>query len=89
MKLEGIFPATPVIFTDRTCRTLNYEATRSHYRFLLDHGVDSLCVGGHAGETECLTMDERLRLIDIAREECGGNRPVIGGVIADSTWAAI
>ena len=89
IELEGIYPATPVVFTDYTCRDVDYEATRAHYRFLLDHGVNGLCVGGHAGETECLTMEERLCLIDVAREDAAGSVPVIGGVIADSTWAAI
>ncbi len=85
----GIIPSPPIVYTDATCRTVDEEAYRAHLRYLLDHGVHGLCVGGHAGETECLTMDERLRVIDIAREESRGSVPVMGGVIADSTWSAI
>ncbi len=87
--LEGVVPAAPVIYTDAGCTTLDYEAYRDHLRFLLSHEIAALCVGGHAGETECLTMDERLKVIEIAIDESKGRVPVLGGVIADSTWAAI
>ena len=86
---KGIIPAAPIVFTDATCRTIDEEAYREHLRFLLDHGIDGLCVGGHAGETECLSMPERIRTVQIAREENEGRVPIIGGVIADSTWSAI
>lgn len=87
--LEGIIPSPPVIYTDDTCRLVDYDAVRDHFRFLLRHDIGALCVGGHAGETECLTMDERLAVIRIAREEAKGRVPVMGGVVADSTWSAI
>lgn len=87
--LEGIIPSPPVIYTDKTCRHVDYEAYRDHMRFLLSHPISALCVGGHAGETECLTFEERLKVIDIARQEAKGRVPVIGGVVADSTWSAV
>jgi len=87
--LEGVIPAAPVMYTDATCATLDYDACRDHLRFLLRHEIGAVCVGGHAGETECLTMDERLKVIDIAMAESRGRVPILGGVIADSTWAAI
>jgi 4-hydroxy-tetrahydrodipicolinate synthase len=34
-------------------------------------------------------MEERLNVVRIAREEAKGRVPVMGGVVADSTWAAI
>jgi 4-hydroxy-tetrahydrodipicolinate synthase len=86
---HGIIPSPPIVFTDATCRTIDEDAYRAHLRFLLQHDIDGLCVGGHAGETECLSMDERLRVVAIAREESRGRVPVMGGVIADSTWSAI
>jgi len=87
--IEGIIPATPVIYTDASCKTIDFDAVREHFRFLLDHDISALCVGGHAGETECLTMDERLKIIRIALDETKGRVPVLGGIIADSTWSAI
>ena len=89
MTLEGIIPAAAVVFTDPGCETLDYDACRDHYRWLLSHDISALCIGGHAGEVEALTMEERLNLLRIAREEAGGRVPVMGGVVADSTWSAI
>ncbi len=88
-RIRGIVPAAPIVYTDATCRTIDEDAYRAHLRFLLQHDIGGLCVGGHAGETECLTMQERLTTIRIAREEAGGRVPIMGGVIADSTWSAI
>ena len=87
--IEGVIPATAVIYTDASCETLDYDALREHLRYLLSHDISILCPGGHAGETECLTMEERLNVIRISREEAKGRVPIMGGVVADSTWAAI
>ena len=87
--LSGIIPSPPVIYTDASCREINYDAYRDHLRHLLSFEIGGLCIGGHAGETECLTMDERLKVIDIAVDEARGRVPVIGGVISDSTHSAI
>ncbi len=89
LELKGIIPSPPVVYTDATCRSVDYDATREHLRFLMSHDISGLCVGGHAGETECLTMDERLGVIRVAREVTGGRVPILGGVVADSTWSAI
>lgn len=89
LKLQGVIPSPPVVYTDETCRIVDYDAYRDHLRYLLSFDIGALCIGGHAGETECLTMDERLGLIAVAVEETKGRVPVIGGVIADATHDAI
>jgi dihydrodipicolinate synthase/N-acetylneuraminate lyase len=89
LRLSGIIPSPPVVYRDASCRQVDLEAYREHLRFLLRYPISALCIGGHAGETECLTMDERLRVLRVAVEESGGRIPVMGGVIADSTWSAI
>ena len=87
---EGIFPSACVVYTDKSCREIDYDVYREHLRKnLLSVDIGALVVGGHAGETECMTMDERLKVIEIAREEAKGKVPVVGGVISDSTWGAI
>lgn len=89
VRLSGIIPSPPVVYRDASCREVDLEAYRAHLRFLLEYPIGALCIGGHAGETECLTTDERLRVLRVAVEEAGGRIPVMGGVIADSTWSAI
>ena len=51
LELKGIIPSPPVVYTDATCRSVDYDATREHLRFLMSHDISGLCVGGHAGET--------------------------------------
>jgi 4-hydroxy-tetrahydrodipicolinate synthase len=87
---EGIFPSVCVIYTDKSCKQIDYDAYREHLRKnMLTRDIGALVVGGHAGETECLSMEERLKVIKIAQEEAKGRVPVVGGVISDSTWDAI
>jgi 4-hydroxy-tetrahydrodipicolinate synthase len=87
---EGIFPSVCVVFTDKSCREIDYDAYREHLRKnILSADIGAIVVGGHAGETECMTMDERLKVIKIAQDEAKGRVPVVGGVISDSTWGAI
>jgi 4-hydroxy-tetrahydrodipicolinate synthase len=88
-KWEGILPAVCVVYKDKSCREIDEDAYREFLRDLLKVDIGALVVGGHAGETECLTMDERLRVIKIAQDEAKGKVPIVGGVISDSTWWAI
>jgi 4-hydroxy-tetrahydrodipicolinate synthase len=88
-KAQGILPSVCVIYKDKSCRELDEEAYRSLLRWLLEVDIGGLVVGGHAGETECMNMDERLRVIKIAQEEAQGKVPIIGGVISDATWMAV
>lgn len=88
-KWEGIFPSVCVVYKDKSCRAIDEDAYRELLRDLLKVDIGALVVGGHAGETECLTMDERMRVIKIAQEEAKGKVPIVGGVISDSTWWAI
>jgi 4-hydroxy-tetrahydrodipicolinate synthase len=88
-RLEGIIPSACIVFTDETCRILDEDATRKQFRYLLQHDIGALVVGGHAGEFECLDPQERKRVIGIAKEEAKGKVPVVGGVAGDSTREAI
>lgn len=88
-KLEGIIPSACVVYRDETCRVLDEEATRRQFRYLLQHEIGALVVGGHAGELECLTSGERKKVVAIACEEAQGKVPVVGGVAANSTREAI
>ncbi|MFC1867285.1 dihydrodipicolinate synthase family protein [Thermodesulfobacteriota bacterium] len=89
LEFEGVLPSACVVWKDKSCKELDEDAYRSLLRYMLKSNINALVVGGHAGEAECLSMDERLRVLKIAKEEAGGKIPVVGGVIADSTWMAI
>jgi 4-hydroxy-tetrahydrodipicolinate synthase len=87
--ISGICPAVFTLYTDETCRTIDYAAQRLHYRKLLQHPVSALVLGCHAGEIGSLTAEERAELIAIAKDEAKGRVPIIDGIVADSTSEAI
>jgi len=87
--ITGILPSVCVVYTDETCTTIDEKAYRAHLRHLLTMDLGAVVCGGHAGETECMTMEERLKVIKIVKEEVKGKVPVVGGVIADGTKEAI
>ncbi len=86
-RMDGICPAVFVIYTDSTCRTIDEQAYRAHIRFLAEHDLGALVIGGHAGEIPALTLEEQVQLIGWAREEC--QIPICGGIVTDSTREAI
>lgn len=88
-KADGVLPSVCVVWKDKSCREIDEEAYRELLRSILQSDVSAIVVGGHAGETECLSMKERLEVLNIAQEEAKGKVPVVGGVIADATWMAI
>ena len=88
-KMEGVCPATFVLYEDETCRTIDESAQRLHYGKLLEHDIGALVIGGHAGEIASLTAEERAVLIGLAKEEAKGRVPVVGGVVTDATADAV
>jgi hypothetical protein len=37
--IQGIIPATPVMYTDRDCLTVDFDAVRAHFRYLVSHEI--------------------------------------------------
>lgn len=74
-RFQGIFPAGMTFFDEQG--NLDETATRTHWRWLVEQGIDGLVVAGTSGEFIALTMDERARLFRWAVEEFGGKIPII------------
>jgi 4-hydroxy-tetrahydrodipicolinate synthase len=87
--IKGICPAVFVLYTDETCRKIDEQAQRAHYRKLLQHDIGALVVGGHAGEIVSLDPEERALVVRLAKEEAKGRVPVIGGIVSDCTAEAV
>lgn len=85
--IKGILPplATPLTRDE----DIDENAFRRMARFMLEQGVDGLVVGGSSGEGFNLETDELRRITEIAAEEIGDHGPLISGVIANSTRAAV
>jgi 4-hydroxy-tetrahydrodipicolinate synthase len=80
--LQGIFPAlvTPFDHHDR----FDEEAYRRLIRWVLPY-VNGVVPAGTTGEFCYLTPAERLRVIEVAVDEVGGQVPVVAGTGAAST----
>jgi 4-hydroxy-tetrahydrodipicolinate synthase len=85
--LRGIFPITITAFD--TAGAIDEASLRRVVRFELAGGVDGLGVGGFASEAYKLTDAERLRCAEIVADEAGSETPLIIGMAAGSTAAAI
>ncbi len=87
-RIYGIIP--PVVTPFDAEGRIDEPAFRADLRFLLDRaGVHGLAVCGSTGEGHTLSLDEARRLVGAAVEEAAGAVPVIAGIIADSTAAAV
>lgn len=87
--LTGTFPSVHTVYEDATCATMDEESTREQIERVLEADIGGILVGGHSGETELLTMEERLLRLRIARDTVGGRVPVLAGIVANATWAAV
>jgi len=58
---------------------VDYEAFRTMTRRQVESGVDFLVPLGTTGETPCLSVEERIEILKIAREESNGKPVVVGG----------
>ena len=87
LKLEGILCANVTPFRE------NFDLDEAVLRRLIRHlararGINAYVCNAGAGEGATLTRAERIRCIEIIREEDGGT-PVVAGIEALSTRAAI
>jgi len=87
-KLHGIIPPMVTPFTEDG--ELDEELHRADVRFLIEKaGVHGLAVCTSTGEGYTLSADECREVTRWTVEEAAGRVPVVAGVIADSTHAAI
>lgn len=87
LDLHGVIPPLVTPF-DRN-EELDEAAFRDETRHCLAAGVHGLTVTGSTGEGHTLTVEESVRVAELALEEAGGRVPVVSGIIQDSTRAVI
>jgi 4-hydroxy-tetrahydrodipicolinate synthase len=86
--LQGIIPPLVTPFTEDG--ELDEGLHRADVRFLIDQaGVHGLAACTSTGEGYTLSADECRTVTKWTVEEAGEDIPVIAGVIADSTHAAV
>lgn len=82
-QLTGIIP--PLVTPFDKSGDIDEAAMRGQIRFMLDKGVDGVCVGGSTGEGHTLTLEELRRLVELTVKEVAGKVPVVAGIISNST----
>jgi len=85
---EGVIPATLVAFHQDY--EIDVEASRKHLRDVAAvDGLNAITVNGHASEIHAFTLNEQQRLLVESLEEVGDSLPLVNGVYADGSHAAI
>lgn len=86
--IQGIIP--PLVTPFRENDTIDEQAHRTEVRHMIDSaGVHGLAVCGSTGEGHTLSSEETRQITSWTVDEVRGRIPVITGIIADSTRAAI
>lgn len=77
MRFEGIY--TPVITPFAEDYSIDYSAFETLVDSLVEAGVHGIIVGGTTGEYYVETLEERVKLLQLAVARCAGRVPVVFG----------
>lgn len=80
---SGVFPAVTTQF--RNDFSLDLDATHTVIKNLVRDGVSGLVVCGTVGENTSMTVQEKLAVIEVARDAADGKVPVIAGIAEFTT----
>ncbi|MHA7847287.1 dihydrodipicolinate synthase family protein [Serratia sp. D1N4] len=80
---SGVFPAVTTQF--HSDFSLDLDATHAVIKNLVKDGVSGLVVCGTVGENTSLTMQEKLAVIEVAKDAAQGKVPVIAGIAEFTT----
>jgi dihydrodipicolinate synthase/N-acetylneuraminate lyase len=83
---SGVFPAVTTQFKSNC--DLDIDATRKVLGNLIDDGVSGLIVCGTVGENTSLTRNEKIAVMEAAKDVAKGRVPVICGVAEFTTQSA-
>lgn len=75
MRLSGVIPIAPTPFDEN--EEVDYASQKRVLDFMVDAGVDAICVLANYSEQFALTDDERERLMTFALDHVAGRVPVI------------
>lgn len=85
---EGVIPATLVAFDDDF--GINVAESRRHLRHVANvGGLSAITVNGHASEIHAFTLAEQQSLLVESLNEVGNELPLVNGVYADGSAAAV
>jgi 4-hydroxy-tetrahydrodipicolinate synthase len=80
----GVAVALVTLFEPDADRAVDVEGTARHAARLVEAGVRAVVVGGTTGESDALTLDERVALVAAVKDACPGV-PLVAG--AGGQWS--
>ncbi len=87
MQLHGIIPALITPFADD--EELDLDGLRWMLDYVIEAGVHAVFVSGSTGEAYAMSVDERIRVFEVAAEHVAGRVPVGAGTGANTTRDAV
>jgi 4-hydroxy-tetrahydrodipicolinate synthase len=87
LDLEGIIPA--IIVPMRQDFSIDFEALRGYLDWVVSQGPVGLAVNVDTGEGPYLTPEERVQVIQVARQAAAGHCYIVAGVGGPGTLAAV
>ncbi|WP_397449350.1 dihydrodipicolinate synthase family protein [Pseudomonas sp. NA-150] len=75
---SGVFPAVTTQF--RSDFSVDLEATHKVISNLVRDGVSGLIICGTVGENTSLSTEEKVSLVEVAKDAAGGRVPVLSGI---------
>jgi 4-hydroxy-tetrahydrodipicolinate synthase len=85
--LRGVNAAIPLpMHSDQSA---DFESFRSLCRWVRTQNVDAVTVNADTAEGAHLTLEERVRMVEVAKEELAPDIAVVSGLMAGSTSSAV
>jgi dihydrodipicolinate synthase/N-acetylneuraminate lyase len=75
---SGVFPAVTTQF--RSDFSIDFEATHTVIQNLVRDGVSGLIICGTVGENTSLSSEEKIQLVEVAKDASAGRVPVLSGI---------
>ncbi|MEO5815750.1 MAG: dihydrodipicolinate synthase family protein [Gemmatimonadaceae bacterium] len=83
----GVFPAITTPF--KSDLSVDHDALAAHVRWMIDSGCRGIVALGSLGESQTLTLDEKLEILATCRGALSSETPLIAGIASLSTLEAV
>jgi 4-hydroxy-tetrahydrodipicolinate synthase len=83
----GVFPAITTPFHDDL--SVNHEALAIHVRWLIENGCVGIVALGSLGESQTLTADEKIAILETIRGAIPASVPLVAGIAGLSTVESV
>ncbi len=83
----GVFPAITTPFT--TDLSVDHDALADHVRWMIDSGCAGIVALGSLGESQTLSIAEKVQILETCRRTLSSGTPLIAGIASLSTQEAV